>query len=115
MNINISKVKIIVTSPVENADEIKQILGEAGAGVIGNYSYCSISQRCTGTFKGNDNTNPYIGEKKKLKSVNEEKIEVQCDINIVRDVLKKLKNIHPYEEPAIDIIPLIDEEELLKF
>jgi hypothetical protein len=112
MNVNVSKVKIVVTSPIENANDIKIALGEAGAGVIGNYSFCSISQRVTGTFKGNDNSNPYIGNKNKLESVEEEKIEVQCDISILKDVLKKLKEIHPYEEPAIDIIPLINEENL---
>lgn len=112
MNINISKVKIIVTSPIENANKIRQTLGDAGAGIIGNYSYCSISEKCIGTFKGNDYTNPYVGKKNKLEAVNEEKIEVQCDINILKDVLKKLREVHPYEEPSIDIVPLINEEDL---
>ena len=40
----------------------------------------------------------------------EERLEVVCDINIVKKVLKQLRNVHPYEEAAIDIIPLIDEE-----
>ncbi len=111
MNFSISKVKIIVTSPIENADEIREALGKAGAGIIGNYSYCSMSEKCVGTFKGNDNANPYIGEKNKLQSVREEKIEVQCDIIIVKDVLKRLREVHPYEEPAIDIVPLINEED----
>lgn len=112
MNIEVKKVKITVTSPVENAEEIKLALGKAGAGVIGNYSYCSISQDCVGSFMGNDLTNPYIGEKNKLENFNEVKIEVQCDIKIAKEVLKKLREIHPYEEPAIDIIPLIDENSL---
>ncbi len=112
MNFNISKVKIIVTSPIENAEEIRKALGDAGAGVIGNYSHCSISERIVGTFKGNDATNPYIGEKNKLEVVQEEKIEVQCDIKIIKEVLKKLREVHPYEEPAIDIVPLINEEDL---
>ena len=42
----------------------------------------------------------------------EDKLEVICDINIVKKVLKKLREVHPYEEPAIDIIPLITEEDL---
>lgn len=112
MNIEVKKVKIIVTSPVENAEEIKLALGKAGAGVIGNYSYCSISQDCIGSFLGNDLTNPYIGTKNKLENFNEIKIEVQCDIKIVKEVLKKLREVHPYEEPAIDIIPLIEEDSL---
>lgn len=112
MNINVTKVKIVVTSPIENSEEIRIALGDAGAGVIGNYSHCSISEKCTGTFKGNEESNPYIGKKNVLESVNEEKIEVQCDIKIVKEVLKKLREVHPYEEPAIDIIPLINEENL---
>lgn len=112
MNINISKVKIIVTSPIESADKIREALGNAGAGVIGNYSHCSITEKCIGRFKGNEYSNPYVGSKNNLESINEEKIEVQCDIKIVKDVIKKLREVHPYEEPAIDIIPLIDESEL---
>ena len=112
MNINVTKVKITVTSPIENAEEIRIALGNAGAGVIGNYSHCSITESCIGKFKGNDESNPYIGTKNVLESVNEEKIEVQCDIKIVKEVLRKLREVHPYEEPAIDIIPLINEENL---
>jgi len=39
----------------------------------------------------------------------EEKLEVVCDVNNVKNVISKLREVHPYEEPAIDIIPLIDE------
>lgn len=112
MNINISKVKIIVTSPIENAEEIRQALGDIGAGVIGNYSHCSLTEKCIGTFKGNDKSNPYIGEKNKLEHVEEEKIEVQCDIKMVKEVMKKIREVHPYEEPLIEIIPLINEKDL---
>lgn len=112
MNININKVKIIVTVPYENVEEVREAICSEGAGVIGEYSYCSISTKCIGTFKPNDNAKPYIGEKNKLEFVQEEKIETICDINIVKRVLKKLREVHPYEEPAIDIVPLIDEENL---
>ena len=112
MNINISKVKIVVTIPIENTEEIKKAIGDVGAGVIGNYSYCTVSTRCTGTFKGNNDSNPNIGEKNILISVIEDKIEVQCDIRIVKKVIKVIRTVHPYEEPAIDIIPLINEEDL---
>jgi len=112
MTIDLKKVKIIVTVPSENIDLIRNTLGDAGAGIIGEYSYCSTSTKCVGTFKGSDNTKPYIGIKNELETVYEEKIEVVCDINIVKTVLKKLREVHPYEEPAIDIIPLINEEDL---
>ena len=54
----------------------------------------------------------YIGEKEKIEFVDEEKLEVVCDINIAKRVLNKIREVHPYEEPGIDIIPLIDEEDL---
>lgn len=33
--------------------------------------------------------------------------------DIAKKVLKKLREVHPYEEPGIDIIPLINEEDLI--
>ena len=110
MNINVNRVKIIVTIPIENVEEVRNAICEAGAGIIGNYSYCSMSTKCIGTFKPNDNANPYIGENNKLEFVDEEKLEVVCDVNNVKKVIAKLREVHPYEEPAIDIIPLLDEE-----
>lgn len=112
MNIDVKKVKIIVTVPIENVDEVRNAICDEGAGVIGNYTHCSMTTKCIGTFKPNDEASPYIGENNRLEFVEEEKLEVICDINIVKKVLKKLREVHPYEEPAIDIIPLIDEGDL---
>lgn len=112
MKFDVKKIKIIVTSPVENIKEIRDAICNEGAGIIGEYTYCTISTKCKGTFKPSENANPYIGENNKLEFVEEEKLEVRCDINIVKKVLKRLREVHPYEEPAIDIIPLIDEEDL---
>lgn len=110
MNLNVNRVKIIVTIPIENIEEVRNAICEAGAGVIGNYTYCSMSTKCIGTFKPNDKANPYIGDNNKLEFVEEEKLEVVCDVNTVKNVVTKLREVHPYEEPAIDIIPLLDEE-----
>lgn len=109
MNINISKVKIFVTIPAENVSDVRNAVCAAEAGVIGNYTYCTSSTKLTGTFIPNNNANPYIGENNKLEFVEEEKLEFVCDIDKVKTVITKLREVHPYEEPAIDIIPLIDE------
>lgn len=112
MNIDIKKVKIEISAPSENIQEIRNAICEEGAGVIGNYSHCTISTKCKGTFKPLENANPYIGEIDKLELVDEEKLQAVCDIDILKKVLKRLREVHPYEEPAINIIPLIDEESL---
>ena len=110
MNIDIKRVKIFVTVPLENLEMIRNIVCETGAGIIGDYTYCTSSTKSLGTFKPNDNANPYIGEKNNLEFVEEEKLEVVCDVDNVKKVIIKLRKVHPYEEPAIDIVPLIDEE-----
>lgn len=112
MKFDVKKVKIIVTVPIENSEEVRKAICDEGAGIIGEYTYCTISTKCIGTFIPSDNANPYIGENNKLEFVQEEKLEARCDIDIVKRVLKRLREVHPYEEPAIDIIPLIDEEDL---
>lgn len=112
MKFDVKKVKIIVTIPVENSKEVRNAICDEGAGIIGKYTHCTISTKCIGTFRPSDNANPYIGEPNRLEFVEEEKIEVRCEISMVKRVLKRLREVHPYEEPAIDIIPLIEEEDL---
>lgn len=113
MNIEIKKVKIVVTVPLENLDKVRDAMSAAGAGVIGNYSDCSMVTKCIGSFKPNDTANPYIGEKNKMEFVKEEKLEMVCNFSNVKKVLSELRKNHPYEEPAIDIIPLLDEKMFL--
>ena len=108
MTFNVNKVKIIVTIPVKNVGEVRNAICEAGAGIIGNYTFCSTSTKCIGTFKPNESADPYIGENNKLQFVEEEKLEVVCDLENVKKVITKLREVHPYEEVPIDIIPLLD-------
>ena len=79
------------------------------AGVIYNYTHYSMATKCIGTFKRNDEDNSCIRENNKMEFVEEDKLEVLCDIGSAKNVILKLREIYSYEEPAIDIIPLIDE------
>lgn len=114
MNFNIKKVKIITTLPSEDTEKVRREICNSGAGIIGNYSNCSMCTKCIGTFKPNDKANPYIGENNKLEFVEEDKLEVVCSVDKVNVVVKKLREVHPYEEPAIDIIPLLDEKDFIE-
>lgn len=110
MNFDIERVKIFVTIPTENVDNVRNAVCNAGAGIIGNYSFCTSSTKSLGTFKPNEKANPYIGKKDNLEFVEEETLEFVCDVDKVKKVLFELRKAHPYEEPAIDIYPLIDEK-----
>lgn len=110
MKFEIKRVKIAVTVPVEDVDKIRNAVCDAGAGVIGEYSFCTMSSKCIGTFMPSDEANPYIGDNNVKEYVEEEKLEVVCEVEKVKKVLTALRDAHPYEEPAIDIYPLIDED-----
>ncbi|MBE6156462.1 MAG: cytochrome C biogenesis protein [Firmicutes bacterium] len=109
MQLKIKKVKISVTIPLERVKELRNAMCKEGAGIIGNYTYCSIYTKCKGTFKPSNDAHPYIGTKNKLEFVEEVKLEINCDVEKVKNVVKKLREVHPYEEPVINIIPLLDE------
>ena len=113
MQVNIKKVKIFVTIPSENVEIVRDAVCKAGAGVIGNYSFCTFASNGTGTFIPNDAANPHIGTNGIMERVEEAKLEFICQISNVKQVLKELRKAHPYEEPAIDIVPLIDEENFI--
>jgi len=103
---NNKNVKFVVFVPTSHADEIRMVLGEAGAGKIGNYDFCTFSSRGTGRFRGNENSNPSIGKSHQHESVEEERIETVVSRDILESVIEKVKKSHPYEEVAFDVYPL---------
>ena len=105
-------VKIALTVPLTHTDKVRETIGKAGGGQIGNYSYCSISSRVIGRSKPNNAAKPYIGEANKIESIEEEKIEFICPKSKAKSIIKEIKKVHPYEEVALDIYPLISEEDL---
>ena len=109
MKFDIEKVKIAVFIPEEKVSELRDAVCNAGAGVIENYTYCTSSTKVAGTYIPNENANPYEGTANTLEFVDEIKLEFVCDVKIVKNILKIIREIHPYEEPCIDIIPLLNE------
>lgn len=99
-------VKIVVFVPESHADAVREAVDKAGAGKIGNYTYCSFSSKGIGRFKPEEGAHPNIGEVGKLESVAEERIEAVCERKNLTDVIRSIKKVHPYEEVALDIYPL---------
>ena len=96
-------VKLVVFTPIFHADIVRKSLGEAGAGKIGNYDFCSFSSRGIGRFRGNEKSNPTIGEAGKYEEVEEERIEVVVPREILEKVIEAVRKVHPYEEVAYDV------------
>jgi dinuclear metal center YbgI/SA1388 family protein len=86
--------------PVPQKDSVLQALHQAGAGNIGNYSHCSFSSLGTGQFLPNENARPNLGERLKLETVEEVKVEVILPQHSKNQVILALRKSHPYEEVA---------------
>lgn len=95
--------KIVVYVPETHADKLREAIGNAGAGKIGDYSHCSFTLKGIGRFKPLAGANPTIGKVGKLEEVAEDRIEVVCGKDHLQSVLKAIKDNHPYEEPATDV------------
>ncbi|MBI4035271.1 MAG: hypothetical protein HY381_02640 [Candidatus Chisholmbacteria bacterium] len=102
-------VKVVVFVPEAYANKIRQVLGEVGAGRLGKYSYCSFSVTGVGRFKPMKGAKPTVGKVGGLEEVAEERIETVCYERDLKKVLQAIKVAHPYEEPAIDVYPLLTE------
>jgi len=101
--------KLVTFVPVADAEKVRAALFEAGAGHIGNYDSCSFNQTGTGSFKGNESTHPYVGEKNKLHFEEETRIETIFPRHLQNKIIQALLKAHPYEEVAYDIYPLDNE------
>lgn len=98
--------KLFTFVPLEHASKVRSALFAAGAGNIGNYNDVSFNSNGLGTFKGNENSNPFVGEKGKSHQEEEIKIEVIFPNWLKVNVVAALHNAHPYEEVAYDIVTL---------
>lgn len=104
--------KIITFVPTKDAEKVRLAMGDAGAGVLGNYHHASFSSKGIGRFVPGEGAKPAIGQVGKLEEVEEEKIEVICQKEKVKGVIAAIKQAHPYEEPPIEFWSLVNEEEL---
>ena len=98
--------RLITFAPVDQAEQVRQAVFNAGAGHIGKYSECSFNSEGTGTFKAGPGADPYVGEVGKRQYERETKIEIVYPAYLELQVVKALLDNHPYEEVAYDIFTM---------
>ncbi len=104
---------VIIYVPLSHTDDVRQALAEAGAGTIGAYDSCSFSVRGIGRFRPLEGAKPHIGSSGAIEEVEAERIEVLVPHDAITAVLRAVKNVHPYEEPAIHVLPMEDYKSFL--
>ena len=90
--------------PDTHLDTVKAAIFKAGAGAMGNYDCCSWETSGTGQFRPLEGSNPFIGTLSRIEQVKEYKVETICEESVLTEVIKALKQAHPYELPAYHII-----------
>ncbi len=98
--------KLVTYTIAENAGQLRNALFDAGAGKIGNYEDCSFNSKGIGTYMGNENSNPEIGERFEFVEADEIKIEVVFEKHLQSKILKALFSNHVYEEIAYEVYDL---------
>jgi dinuclear metal center YbgI/SA1388 family protein len=105
--------KLFTFVPLAQAEQVRSALFAAGAGHIGDYSETSFNTEGTGTFRGSESTQPFVGEPGKRHEEKELKLEVILPVHARSAVLKALVAAHPYEEVAYDLVNLANDNQLV--
>lgn len=100
--------KLCFYVPQSHLDVVKQAVFDAGAGRIGNYEQCCWQVAGLGQFCPQPGSNPAIGQLDQLETVVEYRVEMVCEKNLISGVIDALKLAHPYEEPAYNVIQLVE-------
>ncbi|MBR1437546.1 MAG: hypothetical protein IJ587_03315 [Synergistaceae bacterium] len=99
--------KIEIFIPESHLEILQEALRNCGAGHIGKYDSCMSYSRVTGTWRPLEGARPFNGKIGEVCTAEEIKAEVTCRIEEADGVIEAVKKIHPYEEPVINVIPLI--------
>ncbi len=101
-------VKLVVFVPAGHEEAVRLALGDAGAGRIGDYDHCAFVTRGTGHYRPLDGATPYQGRVGTVESADECRLETVCATDRLPAVLRRLREVHPYEEIAFDVMPMLN-------
>ena len=94
--------KLVFFVPESHLEPVKSAVFATGAGKIGDYDRCCFETRGTGQFRPLSGATPFIGQSGALERVDEVRVELVCEDQLIRAVVTALRAAHPYEEPAFD-------------
>ncbi len=105
--IDFTMVKLEIFIPTSHFDVLREALRSAGAGALGNYDSTLSYSLVKGCWRPLPGADPYDGEIGILCEAEEYKVEVCCEAEKLEQTVRAIREVHPYEEPVINAIPLI--------
>lgn len=101
--------KLCFYVPGSHLEEVKAAVFAAGAGRIGAYDCCCWQVSGQGQFRPLAGSDPFLGRQGELEQVDEYRVELVCAASCIKAAVQAMKDAHPYEEPAWDVLPLVTE------
>jgi hypothetical protein len=101
--------KLCFYVPATHLEAVKAAVFTAGAGRIGDYDSCCWQVLGQGQFRPLAGSDPFIGRQGEVEQVEEYRVEMVCERGVLRAVVSAMKQSHPYEEPAWDVVELVTE------
>lgn len=98
--------KLEIFIPESHLGLLQEALQRVDAGHIGSYDCCMSYSAVTGCWRPLEGSTPYIGSCGRISREQEMKVEVTCLTARLKETLASVKQVHPYEEPVIHVIPL---------
>lgn len=106
------KLMLVVGVPESHLEALLHAIADAGGGEVGEYTHCSFSNPGTGRFMPSAAANPTLGQRGEINQEAEIRIETFCQRDKAKVIVTAIRAAHPYEEPVIYLIPLLDENAL---
>lgn len=107
-----SRYKLIYFVPESHLEETKGAIFAAGGGALGDYDHCAWQVLGVGQFRPMNGAQPFLGHHGIVERVAEYRVEIMVEGLYVSAAIQALKDAHPYEEPAFELVALVDPEAL---
>lgn len=107
MQLDVTHIKIEIYTPPEYVVPLRNGLNALGACHVGNYDHVLSLQNCKGCWRPLEGSSPFLGKIGDLCCAEEIKMELTCPAGLAAQALELIRQIHPYEEPVIHLIPLL--------
>ncbi len=102
--------KLVFFVPQDHASGLREAIFNAGAGSIGDYDQCSFNTPGEGSFRGSENSDPFVGKKGELHFEKEIRVETIFRVALQGKIVAAMLEAHPYQEVAYDIYPLMNKD-----
>jgi hypothetical protein len=100
--------KLCFYVPKVYVETVKAAVFDAGGGQIGNYDRCSWQVDGTGQFRPLAGSQPFMGQTDQVETTQETRVEMVVAKDKIKTVIIALKESHPFETPAYDVMEVLD-------